>query len=114
MFVFPQKVQLLENEYKCLLKINRDPAFNKSGTDAVWSNSLYTVSCCDYEQFAIMFVTALPLLQDHTAVVPGMAGCAGTTLRREPTPFKTALIILSTLTPRVRRKPQDCCSFACF
>uniref|UniRef100_A0A3Q3XP77 Calcitonin gene-related peptide type 1 receptor n=1 Tax=Mola mola TaxID=94237 RepID=A0A3Q3XP77_MOLML len=26
-----RKVQLLENEYKCLLKINRDPAFNKLG-----------------------------------------------------------------------------------
>ncbi len=41
------------------------------------------------------------MFQVCTAVVTGMAGCAGTILPQEPLPPKTALIILETLTPRV-------------
>lgn len=44
---------------------------------------------------------ALLTLQSGTAVVTGTAGCAGTTLRREPWPPKTVQIICSTLTPWV-------------
>ena len=39
-----QKMKMLENEYKCLLKINRDPPFNKSGTDPSHCVTLVTCS----------------------------------------------------------------------
>lgn len=42
-----------------------------------------------------------------TAVVTGTAGCAGTILRRELTPLKTAPIILWTLTPQVSSESQE-------
>lgn len=49
----------------------------------------------------------LLVLQACTAVVTGMAGCAGTILQREPTPPKTALIILVTSTPQVSRETEE-------
>lgn len=33
----PQKLKLLEDEYKCLLKMNRDTPGNKSGADLCWN-----------------------------------------------------------------------------
>lgn len=33
----PQKLKLLEDEYKCLLKMNRDTPTNKSGADLCWN-----------------------------------------------------------------------------
>jgi len=47
------------------------------------------------------------VLQGCTAVVTGTAGCAGTTLQREPTPLKTAPIIFLTLTPQVSSKTPE-------
>ncbi len=47
------------------------------------------------------------VFQVCTAVAPGMACCAGTTLKQEPSPPKTALIIFLTSTQQVSSEPQE-------
>lgn len=50
-------------------------------------------------QMSLLFF--LSVSQVCTAVVTGMAGCAGMILQQEPTPPKTAQNFLATLTPQV-------------
>lgn len=124
---FSQKLKMLENEYKCILKMNREPPFNKSGIDTVyWKVYLWSVVQYFYWTYALLFedlclhthVNKKPIimfiilffLQGCTAVVTGMAGCAGTTLRQEPTLSKTALIIFPTSTQQVSSVTQEFCS----
>lgn len=119
--VFSQKAkQKLESESECLLKINRDPPFDKSGIDTLSQNSRCDTPVC--QQIVLLCIhvivdwfyvaqrpvndlyhvfVALLVLQGSTAVAPGMAGCAGTILQQEPMPPKTALIFFLTWTPQV-------------
>lgn len=89
-FFRPQKLKLLENEYKCLLKMSREAPGNKSGLLDPRRNLLVR-----------RVSNALPLPQARTAAATGTAGCAGTTPKRGRSPLKTAPIIFSTPTRQV-------------
>lgn len=124
---------MLENEYKCLLKINQDPPFNKSGIHTethciilvCYHIPLLDIQCdrsviCGFRfdkhvnkrsvNICYHVFVAMLVLQGCTVIVTGMAGCAGMTLKQEPTPPKTALTIFLTLTQQVSSTTQELCS----
>lgn len=112
---------ILENEKKCLEKMEQDPPHDKSGAAAVfWNpvyysgpppNVFYFLSACLNISFHVgqmfdpetckRFIVFLLMLQVCTAVVSGMAGCAGMIHQRELIAPKTAPIIFWSLTRQV-------------
>lgn len=91
--------KILDNQYKCFEKMNRDLPYNKSGSGDI---SCERRRCfTKFSLLMIFFSFFLWMFQVCTAAVTGTAGCVGTIPRREPTPLRTAPITLSTLTPQV-------------
>lgn len=92
--------KILDNQYKCFERMNREPQYNKSGDGcgSFLREGVVFLFCFVSEGSRVCF---LAMLQVFTAAATGTAGCAGTTLRQEPPSPRTAPIILQTLTPQV-------------
>lgn len=94
--------KILDNQYKCFERMNREPQYNKSGGGSgsfqEGGGVVFVLFCFVSEGSLVCF---LVMLQVFTAAATGTAGCAGTTLRQEPPPPRTAQIILRILTPQV-------------
>lgn len=97
--------KILDNQYKCFERMNREPQYNKSGggSGSFQVGGGVFLFCFVYEGSLVCF---LVMLQVFTAAATGTAGCAGTTLRQEPPPPRTAPIILRILTPQVSPPAQ--------
>lgn len=85
--------KILDSQYKCFEKMNRQPPYNKTGRRRKRRSSPPT-------DFLFSRFNSVPP-QLRTAAATGTDGCAGTTRRRPPTPPKTAQTTLWTLTPQV-------------
>lgn len=84
--------KILDSQYKCFEKMNRHPAYNKTGRRHTWK------SPSRFPPFSVF--TSVPP-QVPTAAATGTDGCAGMTRQRAPTRPKTAPTTLWTLTPQV-------------
>lgn len=84
--------KILDSQYKCFEKMNRQPPYNKTGRrDTRTGRSSRSRTSA--------FNSVPPQLR--TAAATGTGGCAGMTRRRASTPLRTAQITLWTLTPQV-------------
>lgn len=85
--------KILDSQYKCFEKMNRQPPYNKTGRR--WKRRPPHPPDFPFSSF-----NCVPP-QRRTAAATGTDGCAGTTRRRPPMPLKTAPTTLWTLTPQV-------------
>lgn len=101
--------KIIDSQYKCFEKINRDPPYNKSGSDNIFWDSLCASVIGPLLWKSLTLFVALLVWQVRTAAVTSMGGCAGMILQQEPTPPKTALITFLTSIPQVSSDIQQWC-----
>lgn len=84
--------KILDSQYKCFEKMNRHPAYNKTGRRDTWKSPPW---------FSLLSVFTRVPPQVPTAAATGMDGCAGMIRQRALMHPKTAPTTLWTLTLQV-------------